>query len=401
MVTTFYPPHSFGGDGVFVRRLAHALARRGHEVEILYGQGAFEALGDGGRREAGPEPDGVSVRPLARAAGRLGLLLDHQLGRPVLENRALAAALRRGGFDVIHFHNISLAGGPGLLRHGEALKLCTLHDYWFVCPMHVLWRLDREPCSRRTCLRCTLAGRRPPQLWRRTGAVAGAARCVDAFLAPSELSRRLHGVHGFPAPIQCLPHFALPPPAGGPEVSERPYFLSVGRLEKLKGVQVLLKVFRSYRGADLVLAGTGGYEPELRRMAADLPHVRFLGWVGEERLARLYRGALAVVVPSLCFETFGLVPVEAFAARIPAVVPAGGALAEVVAGGGGLLYQDEDELAQLLAALQDRPEWRRGLGEAGYRNYLENYTEEIHLQRYFALIGELSRARARAGEGAA
>ncbi|NJN37380.1 MAG: glycosyltransferase family 4 protein [Nitrospiraceae bacterium] len=34
MVTTFYPPHHFGGDAVFVHRLSHALADRGHEVEV-------------------------------------------------------------------------------------------------------------------------------------------------------------------------------------------------------------------------------------------------------------------------------------------------------------------------------------------------------------------------------
>ena len=40
---------------------------------------------------------------------------------------------------------------------GTALKVYTTHEHWLVCPMHVLWRFDRELCERPDCLRCTLA----------------------------------------------------------------------------------------------------------------------------------------------------------------------------------------------------------------------------------------------------
>ena len=44
MITTFFPPHNFGGDGIFVQRLSHELARRGKYVEVDF-------VGDG--EEAG------------------------------------------------------------------------------------------------------------------------------------------------------------------------------------------------------------------------------------------------------------------------------------------------------------------------------------------------------------
>jgi glycosyltransferase involved in cell wall biosynthesis len=40
-----------------------------------------------------------------------------------------------------------------------------------------------------------------------------------------------------------------------------PFFLFVGRLEKLKGLQTLIPVFRRYLKAQLLIAGTGSYEP--------------------------------------------------------------------------------------------------------------------------------------------
>ena len=44
MVTTFYPPFNFGGDGIFVRRLANLLAERGHHVEVAHCVEAFDML---------------------------------------------------------------------------------------------------------------------------------------------------------------------------------------------------------------------------------------------------------------------------------------------------------------------------------------------------------------------
>lgn len=404
MVTTFYPPYNFGGDGIYVHRLAHALADQGHDVHVVHDVDAFAALS--ARPPAGnyPRHPNITLHPLGGGnLGKADLLLTHQLGRPVLKHRQLKALLEGEQFDVIHYHNISLLGGPAVLRYGRALKLCTLHEYWLVCPMHVLWRFDREACTRRTCLRCTLAGHRPPQLWRYTGAVDRAIREVDAFVAASQFVRAEYARQGFRAPIRHLPLF-LPETENRDGDADayrhpRPYFLFVGRLEKIKGLHILLERFRDYRAADLVIAGTGTYESELRALAHDLPHVHFLGWRDHRQLKELYRQAIAAVVPSICYETFGLAPIEAFAARTPAIVHAMGALPEVVQdSGGGLVYRNDEELLDALEALRTQPELRRRLGERGYRSYREHYTEARHLGRYFALIDELRSGR---GEGEA
>ncbi|MEP6767882.1 MAG: glycosyltransferase family 4 protein [Acidobacteriota bacterium] len=405
LVTTFYPPESFGGDGVFVKRLAHALARDGHRVDVLHDSDAFELLSP-------RSPDGtpeivpnLTVRSLRRGTfAGAGLLASHQLGRPVGKAVEIREALSSNGYDVIHFHNVSLLGAPGLLRYGAAVKICTLHDYWFVCPMHVLWRYDRERCTRRTCLSCTIAGRRPPQLWRYTGAVGRAVKAVDAFVAPSETCRDLHARNGFLAPIRLLPHFvpdfggaAEPPspltgPEPGAEAPSRPFFLYAGRLERLKGIEALVESFRSYEGADLVIAGAGSLEEKLRGATGSLPHVRMLGRVGDAELRRLYREAVAAIVPSLAYETFGLSAVEAFAAGTPAVVTAGGALEEVVrSSGGGMVYRSHGELLECLAALQSQPDVRQRLAGDARRSYRERFTEAAHLEAYYRLIGELQR----------
>ncbi|MCC6168169.1 MAG: glycosyltransferase family 4 protein [Caldilineaceae bacterium] len=399
MVTTFYPPANFGGDGIFVYRLTNALARYGHEVHVVHDVDAFHLLSSRPPQHNFPHPPNVVLHPLEYGKrGEIDLLMVHQLGRPLLKHAALQELLAGEQFDVIHFHNISLLGGPGILRYGNALKLCTLHECWFVCPMHVLWRFDREPCTRRTCLACTLHGRRPPQLWRYTGQRDRDIAQVDAFIGPSHFVEEIYHRHGFPAPIRYLPYFfpdaeAAAAGEGAAQASApnegRPYFLFVGRLEKIKGVQVLIEAFRYFCQADLLIAGAGAYEPELRAMAQGLSHVRFLGLLDHARLRTLYRHAIATLIPSLCYETFGWPTLESFVVSTPVIVPDRGALPEIVRNGGGLVYTDQAELIEAMATLQHSPALRDALGAEGYAGYRTHYSEESHLAQYHRLLGDL------------
>src|SRR5205085_3718937 len=142
MLTTFYPPYNFGGDGAGISRLSAALADRGHQVTVIHDRDAYIAL-------AGGEPPPIQADPrikvigLKSSLGKLSVLLTHQLGRPVSHARLLSELLDGGDFDIIWFHNVSLVGGPGLLRYGKGLKLYEAHEHWLVCETHVLWQ-DNE-----------------------------------------------------------------------------------------------------------------------------------------------------------------------------------------------------------------------------------------------------------------
>jgi glycosyltransferase involved in cell wall biosynthesis len=249
-------------------------------------------------------------------------------------------------------------------------------------------------CEKPDCWRCTLSYRRPPQPWRSTGLVERSLDHVDALLAPSRTTASLHDRFRDRVRIERLPHFIADPgdepaPADAPG-SGRPYFLYVGRLERIKGVATLLGAFRRRRSEDLVIAGDGPLADELRREAADLPHVRYAGWLEGAELDALYRGALATVVPTLGHESFPLVLLEAFARGRPALVRRFGALAELAdESGAALAYSSEDELDDALGRLAGDAALRSELGARGRQAYLARWTPEAHLSAYLGLIEEL------------
>ena len=397
LVTTFYPPFNFGGDGICVYRLAHALADRGHRVDVVHSEDAYRLAHSGTPPAQFDEHPGVTRHVLKTRRPLLNSLTAHQLGslgpyRPLVED-----LFERKRFDVIHYHNTSLVGGPGILKSGSGLKLYTPHDYWLICPTHVLFAFNAEACTHQRCLRCTLHAKRPPQWWRYTGHLADAVRHIDLFLMPSQFALERHRSSGLDVPMTVLPNFVPAAPAfdkTAPAASDRPFFLFVGRLEKLKGVQDLLKIFATYRDADLIIAGSGNYRDVLERQASGLSHVKFLGNVHPEELGRYYRQAVAVLMPSLCYEVFPLIPAEAFMHATPVIGRRIGALAEVVnESGGGVLFDTREECRQAMHQLQGNPVLRRKLGAAGQRCALERWTTDAHVDRYLDLISGLREER--------
>jgi glycosyltransferase involved in cell wall biosynthesis len=148
--------------------------------------------------------------------------------------------------------------------------------------------------------------------------------------------------------------------------------LFVGRLEREKGVGVLLEGWRRAAlgdGARLALAGEGSLADEVEAAA---PGVRLLGHVSSAKLPALYAAADVLVVPSVRTATFtepwGLVVNEAMLQRTPTITSdaVGAAAGGLVRDGrNGLVFPagDSAALAARLSALASSPELRESLGE--------------------------------------
>lgn len=395
MISIYYPPYSFGGDSIYLYRLCTELVRAGHEVDVIHCADSFYMFTDKVNPKAFPVSEGITIHTIRSGVGTVSPLLSHQTGQPFLKAGKIREILSSKKFDVIHYHNISLFG-PGVLAiepAHPAVKLYTAHDHWLVCPVNVLWKNNEHACDKPTCLSCTLRSKRPPQVWRYTPMMRRAARHVDQFFTPSRFCRDMHHQRGFDRDIEVLPYF-LPPaetvmPDEGASPHRRPFYLFVGRLEKIKGVQNVLRHFAGEGDYDLVVVGSGLYEEELKREAAGMQRVHFAGWLNHDEMRRYYRHALALVVPSITYETFGIVVIEAYAQGLPVIVHNLGALPEVVEeSGGGLIYDTDEQLSRQLDELARNAALREEMGKRGHEAFLRNWTPGMHLAQYYRHIDE-------------
>jgi glycosyltransferase involved in cell wall biosynthesis len=397
MVTTFYPPYHFGGDGVFVQQLANELARRGHQVEVIHCRDTYDFLADRQPSVTSYDHPNVRVHALKSPFGILSLLATHQTGRPVFKSARLKDIFATP-FDVIHYHNISLVGGPQILQYGQGIKLYTLHEYWLICPTHMLFKFNREACTHQQCFTCTLAHRRPPQFWRYTDLIKQSLQHVDLFIAPSAFTKNKHLEMGLQIPVVELPYFTSrwerSETTPRKSMGEAPYFLFVGRLEKIKGLQTLISVFCHYAKAQLWVVGVGDYEPALRRMARASLNIKFLGYQSGEQLRVLYQQAVAIIVPSLWYEVFGIVILEAFAQGVPVIVRNIGGMPKIIEESrGGFVFETEKELVSAMDQLLDDPNLRQKVGQHGYEAFQHKWCADVHIPRYLELVEQISAAR--------
>src|SRR5207247_534853 len=125
--------------------------------------------------------------------------------------------------------------------------------------------------------------------------------------------------------------------------------------------------------------------------------VAFLGAVSPERLVAYYRHAIASLLPTISFETFGMVMIESLSHGTPVLARRGGAPVEILQRcRGGELFDDAAGLLAAARRLQGEPEYRERLTDAALRGYREHWSEEAVLPRYLDVIRRAAERRGRA-----
>jgi glycosyltransferase involved in cell wall biosynthesis len=177
-----------------------------------------------------------------------------------------------------------------------------------------------------------------------------------------------------------IPHWLsdIPPyKARRSELSTPVRLLYVGRLERYKGLYLLLEALQGIPDVSLTVVGDGSYRRELELLAEGID-VRFEGF--QSRPAKYYTEADIFVMPSLGPEGFGIVTMEAMAHSLPCLISDLGVHREVTAGGtAAMLFHSGDaaDLKSKLQALISNP-----LLRTTYERVASVYTSDVALKSY-------------------
>jgi glycosyltransferase involved in cell wall biosynthesis len=183
-----------------------------------------------------------------------------------------------------------------------------------------------------------------------------------------------------------------------PAIRPKPYFICVGNVKPNKNISRLVRAFQNVQHAiphDLVIVGqkegmlTGESKEFFDQIRAAGSRVQMTGSVPQADLLALVAHADALIMPSL-YEGFGLPPLEAMAAGVPAVVSRAASLPEVC--GDAVLYFDplrEDEISSRLLQIAQEPSLRAQLREAGLRQSAHNSWEACSEKTASRLLEDL------------
>lgn len=310
--------------------------------------------------------------------------------------------------DVVHFHgleaNLSAAVIDACHKAGVP-SVWTLHDPGFACPASTLMKSDGSYCHEEHCrgedtsacikFKCARGKLAHSVLLAMEAKIRRWDKLydkVDYYLCPSESIRQFALRAGKPASklillANCVSSSYLDKPIS---LEHEGYFLYVGRLETYKGCQVLLKALTLNPNLRLKVVGSGSLGDELIQLAKDLgieQQIEFMGRKTGEELFNLYQKCLALVVPSIWFEAFGLINLEAMSYGKPVICSNSGGMPEIVIHGEtGLVVEmnNPQALADAMGILHNNPDLAATYGANGWKRLNTDYLPKDHVQRLLA-----------------
>ena len=307
--------------------------------------------------------------------------------------RLVAEAIAANRPDIMHVHNTFPLLSSSTYEAAAAAKVPvvqTLHNFRVTCANGLLLR-DAAPCE--LCIANTPFNAVLYRCYRNSYLSSFAvARMIASqrrhrenltkvarFVALSEFARSRFVLSGMPADkITVKPNGATDSTFRNDGMGNA--ILFVGRLSAEKGVETLIKAAR-FISYPVRIVGDGPLRDELEATAP--PNVTFLGRLSRNMVIDEMVRARCLVLPSVWYEVFPLVVVEAYSVGLPVIASRLGSLVELVEDGvTGLHFAPNDALGLVgaIEQLTSDAAFAARMGRASRRRYEERFSPECVLR---------------------
>lgn len=346
----------FGGQSIFIERLALEFIKRGHEVAILTDNHATKNI-----------PKDNSENQLNVYS--LNLSPTNLDNRTPLKFAGIVEVIQKFNPDIIHIHNLVsleiIYLNLFLNRKGAMIPtVCTIHDLATLNRVVALLKKD-EAIPRLDC-------------------IVSPSRYIDSFLRGISLEFRKNVkiiYNGVPEKLP-LEHTTF----------KKLHLLFAADLNEHKGAVILLsawsKICKKYPDVTLFIAGEGAAKEFIEQYAKTSgigQQVVFTGWLSQNELHEYLSADCVFVMPSMLGEAFGLVAAEASMAGAAVIVSRIGALPEIVEDRvSGLVVTpgDTNSLVQAIEELINDEELRRKFGIAAKKRAQKLFSMEKSVDEY-------------------
>lgn len=321
--------------------------------------------------------------------------------------RKLATLIAQEKPDLAHIHNIYTQISPSILdtlKDQRVPVVMTVHDHHLISPQYNIWASGCGEDYRNVgILKGTLARYHKGSLaasfvqtavykfhrWLRIY-----EKNVDLFVCPSQYMKRQLVAGGFPPEKIHVEHYGIDPQSIEPRYDHEGYFLFVGRLSEEKGIETIVRAAKLIPDVTFKIVGRGPEMDRLHRLSEGLANVEFLGFRMGDELAQLYRGAMAVLLPSRVHENFPLAILESMAAGSPVIASDVGGVSEIVDDRvNGLLVNPADlhGWVEAIMRLAYDKELRLSMARAARSTVEQRFGLSEHYRRMMLLYEEVLR----------
>lgn len=321
--------------------------------------------------------------------------------------RDIKQLIREKKIDIVHVHNTLSLVSPSVYYAALACRkpvVQTVHNFRLLCPAATFLREGRvcEKCVekglkcavRYGCYRGSKLQSFMSTAILKLHRVLGTYKrlfyiCLTDFNKEKLLLINKHGkTYIREKRIFIKPNFTHMPPMG--ETGKKEQYLYVGRLEKLKGIRVLLEAWRGLPGKTLLICGSGPEEEWIRSYIKkhQMSGVKLLGQCHHEEVLRLLKESRALVLPTMCYEGQPMTILESYAAGTPVIASDIGNAGNMVEPGiTGIRFScgDAEALQKAVICMDKKKNWNT------CSVYEEKYTPEKNYELLLEIYNRIER----------
>ena len=290
--------------------------------------------------------------------------------------------------DVVHVHNTLNLISPSVYYSARAMKVPvvqTVHNFRLVCPGATFYRDGHicEDCLRHglkcsvahSCYRGSKIQTLACALTLTIHRIMGIYKKINYICLTEFTKDKIKSVVD-PERVYIKPNFVYDQ-TGSNRAED--YYIFVGRVEEIKGVNVLVDAFRSMPNKKLKIVGRGDLSEYIaaRLEKEDIHNIELLGFKPHDEVNALLKHAKALIMCSQWYETFGMVIAEAYSNGVPAIVGRIGNTKDLVdesVTGELFAYDDSKDLVAAVERFESKPQVE--YSKNAYDFYCRNLTGE-------------------------
>ena len=309
--------------------------------------------------------------------------------------------------DIVHIHAImelSFSVILALKKHNIPYVI-TVHDAGFVCPVMgtkvqqcTLCSQNIDNCIKHKCSRdnvfCSVYVALKFAIWKAIIKLYPPQKLITPSIALKnylESSKYTNNVQ-----VTCVPNSLDKEFLNiKPNYQNKGYFLFVGNLLDVKGVDILLEAIRQLpKDIKFRIVGVGLQHEKYEKFIAEnsLENVMLCGKKNRKELIEEYQNCIALITPSNLFEVFGMTNIESFINGKPVIASNIGGIPEIVEDNvNGLLFEpaNVEQLKECILKYWNNPDLVIEHGKNGYQKAITQYTKERYYKELINIYQEV------------
>jgi len=396
LISEYFPPRIFGGGELSAYELAKGLSENGLNVSVLTSQTPME--------EGFEIKDGFKIYRLMKTGNNPHSIIENIIRKiifPISEEKILRHLDEK--FEIIHcLNNTSIIGCKTKRK-----TIATINGYGMFCPKGNLFYKEIRTCSGcnfpkfiSCVIKSEYIGKMKLRLYLKYNPIFWIFTYVDYM----RKNNSIRHINKFIVVNDIIRKFLIKNKVNEKDIIKIPNIMTIreikkrmeyplekgtinityiGTLDKIKGVDILIKAFNELKGKNLrlLIVGDGPERKKLENIAGN--HVRFLGKIDYRLIPYIYKKSDIIVIPSKWPEPFSRVLLEATYYGKPIIATNVGGNSEGVIDGrnGFLVKPDITDIKEKLQYLLENSEIMKKMGKESRRIFKERFDRENIIKR--------------------